>query len=145
MITNTSTKKYSASIAVVQLVDETATYINNADYVLGVFLDFSKAFDTVDHKILLNKLDHYGIRGKVLAWLESYLSNRRQYVLLNGIKSHFQPICCGVPQGSTIRPLLFLIYINDIVNVSSILFPTVFADDANVFVNGKMLMSWKLL
>ena len=68
-----------------------------------------------------------------------YLSNRRQYVLFDGVKLQFQPVCCGLPQGSIIGPLLCLIYINDIVNVSNILFPILFADDINVFVNGKNL------
>ena len=77
-------KKYSANTAQVQLANKIATHINSGDYVLGVFLDFSKAFDTVGHNKILNKLEHYGIRGIALAWLERYLYNRVQYVLFDG-------------------------------------------------------------
>ena len=86
-------------MALMQLANKIATAINNDDYILGVFLDFSKSFNTVDCRILLNRLEYYGIKGKALAWLESCLSNRRQYVLFDGAKSNLQPICCGVSQG----------------------------------------------
>ena len=107
--------------------------LDNGDIVLGVFLDFSKAFDTVDHQILLNKMYKYGIRGIAFKWMESYLSNRRQFVLFKDVRSEYANVTCGVPQGS----ILFLLYVNDIANVSMSLLPIVFADDTNVFLTGK--------
>ena len=79
----------------------------NKEHVIGVFMDLSKAFDTLDHQILLKKLYCYGIRGTALLWFESYLSNRKQYVVYNDISSNFLYSKCGVPQGSILGPLLF--------------------------------------
>jgi hypothetical protein len=98
-----------------------------------IFLDFAKAFDTVNHKILLEKLQHYGVRGKSLALFESYLSNRAQAVEVNGKMSENGIIKHGVPQGSILGPLLFLLYINDISQSSDILKFFLFADDTTVF------------
>ena len=87
----------------------------------------------VNHEILLLKLEHYGVRGTILQWFKSYLSNRKQYVYLNGITSSLRDIICGVPQGSVLCPLLFLLYINDLANNSKILNFYLFADDTNIY------------
>ena len=92
-------------------------------------MDLSKAFDTIDHHILIQKLKYYGVRGNALNWFISYLSDRKQYVVVNGVKSTTQCSTCGVPQGSVLGPLLFLIYINDIANSSNIVTFSLFADD----------------
>ena len=104
----------------------------NPEYTLAVFCDLSKAFDVIDHTILLDKLNHYGIRGIANNWLQNYLTNRQQYVQLENSKSSLKPIKCGVPQGSILGPLLYLIYVNDIENScdSNILS---FADDTTIY------------
>ena len=130
-------KGHSPNLALICLVDRITAALENGDFVLGVFLDFSKAFDTVDHKILLKKLEYYGIRGCALNWFKSYLENREQFVMYNGVASDYGKISCGVPQGSILGPLLFLIYINDLANVSDKLFSLLFADDSNMFLTGK--------
>ena len=130
-------KGKSTYMAVLTLVDKISEALNNGDYVIGVFLDFSKAFDTVDHDILLKKLEKYGIQGAALDWFTNYLSNRLQYVTYNGAKSKREIIKCGVPQGSILGPLLFLLYINDLSTVSNDCFSVLFADDTNMFVTGK--------
>ena len=98
-----------------------------------IILDFQKAFDTVNHSILLDKLCIYGVRGPALSWITSYLSNRCQYVVYNGYESECKYISCGVPQGSILGPLLFLLYINDLPAVSKLFMPILFADDTNLF------------
>ena len=98
----------------------------------GVFVDLQKAFDTVDHQILLAKLNHYGIRGVSNDWFKSYLSNRHQYVSINGYKSGLAAINCGVPQGSVLGPLLFLLYINDLNQAIKSCKVHHFADDTNL-------------
>ena len=99
---------------------------------LLLLIDFSKAFDLVEHDILFNKLEHYGIRGPALKWLKSYLSNRKQFVSINGSESSMQLMEHGVPQGSILGPLLFIIYINDIPEIAQFAKFILYADDANI-------------
>ena len=120
-------------MALIDLVDKISSNMDHKKYNIGVFLDLSKAFDTIDHNILLNKLQCYGVRGNACNWFKSYLNNRRQYVSYNKADSKYMTITCGVPQGSKLGPLLFILYINDIENVSDILNPIMFADDTSLF------------
>ena len=96
-------------------------------------MDLKKAFDTVNHTILLKKLEHYGIRGIPLKWFGSHLSNRKQYVSVNGCSSEELTLAHCVPQGSVLGPLLFLIFINDLTNVSKHLIFYLFANDTNIY------------
>ena len=115
--------------------------MERGNFCIGLFMDLSKAFDTIDHHILLNKLEFYGVRGIALQWFYSYLHQRKQYVMVNGVKSSIQCSNCGVPQGSVLGPLLFLIYINDIVNSSDLLKFSLFTDDTVATLSGKNLQT----
>ena len=129
-------QKLSTSMALLELTDVISKCMDSKNFTVGVFLDLAKAFDTVDHGILLAKLNHYGVRGISNNWFRSYLATRRQYVTINGVSSDFSNITCGVPQGSILGPLLFIVYINDLNTVSEILRTIMFADDTNLFMSG---------
>ena len=107
--------------------------IDTGKFGCGIFIDLRKVFDTVNHEILLNKLEHYRIRDSMLKWFQSYLIDRKQYVSINGQSSELLLNNCGVPQCSVLGPLLFLIYINDLPNISKILNFYLFADDTNIY------------
>ena len=119
------------------MTDLIKRFLDEKQYVLGIFIDFRKAFDTVNHDILLDKLECYGIRGHANKIFRSYLTNRRQYTLVNGIKSNFGYVNCGVPQESVLGPLLFLLYINDIKYAIGCDNVKLFADDTFLFMNDR--------
>ena len=98
------------STALIYVYDQILKALQNESYSIGVYLDFSKAFDTINHDILFQKLQCYGVRGIALEWIKSYMSNRYQYVSFNSCDSCIKPIECGVPQGSILGPLLFFCY-----------------------------------
>ena len=130
-------KNKSTEDALLVLQTKITEAIENKRVACAIFLDFAKAFDTVNHEILVNKLEYYGIRGTPLDWIISYLTNRKQCVNINGIKSELKKVVHGVPQGSILGPLLFLLYINDIVKSSTKLEYLLFADDTSLLISGK--------
>ena len=132
-------KNNSTVHTLVQITEMIKVSIDSGKFGCSIFIDLRKAFDTVNHEILLTKLEHYGIRGNMLHWFKSYLSNRKQYVSINGKSSLPLDISCGVPQGSVLGPLLFLLYINDLPNTSNVLNFYLFADDTNIYYESNSL------
>ena len=122
-------KRHPTEYAIIQLIDQINKNFENNEFTIGVFIDPSKAFDTVDHRILLKKLIHYGVNGNNIRWFESYLKNRKQFLSFNNKNTNFT----NVPQGSILGPLLFITYVNHLCNDSNILDPIMFVDDTNLF------------
>ena len=123
---------HSTELAPLEIIDIISKDLDNGKLSIGVFLDLSKKLDTLDHTILLDKLLYYGTKGTGLAWFESYLSNSTQFVSYDGTNSCTLSITTGVPQCSILRPLLFIIYMNDIHNASTKFHAILFADDTNL-------------
>ena len=125
---------HSTSHALNYSVNFLTNAIAKNKHIIGIFIDLSKAFDTIDHDKLLVKLDNYGVRGNCHSLLKSYLTNRKQYTSFDGENSSKADVIFGVPQGSVLGPLLFLIYVNDIVNCSPYGEFILYADDTNIFI-----------
>ena len=122
------------SDAILEFMENAYESFNNNQYYLAVFLDFSKAFDTISHEILLKKIEHMGFRGPIHKWIQSYLSNRKQFVSIGEKSSEILNTKMGVPQGSTLGPLLFILYINDMSNTINNMKIVHFADDSTLHI-----------
>ncbi len=129
----------STTLAIIDIVERIRGTLDKGEKALGIYLNLQKAFDTVDHHILIQKLSHYGIRSKCLSWFSSYLSGRSQFVYVNNAQSECKSINIGVPHGSVLRPVIFLLYLNDIANfmINTGITIVLFADDTNIFIHAK--------
>jgi Reverse transcriptase (RNA-dependent DNA polymerase) len=137
-------KNFSTSHALINLVSSVSDILDRNEYGCGLFLDLQKAFDTVNISILLEKLDIYGVRGTCRKWFESYLQGRQQFVTIDNIDSTINNVECGVPQGSVLGPLLFLLYINDFHRCISTGIAQHFADDTTILYRSRSLRKLKL-
>ena len=125
-------QKYSTCYALIRLTDKIREQLDSGNFACGIFVDLQKAFDTVDHDILIEKLNHCGIREVANNWLSSYLQNGSQYLSISGFNSKLEHIHRGVPLGSILGQLLFLIYINDLNCAIRYCSVHHFADDTNL-------------
>ena len=132
-------KRYSTTLALIDVIDTLKQALDRQEYAIGIFLHLEKAFDTICHNILLAKLEHYGFRGHVNNFIKSYLSNRKQFTLVNGKKSRLKENNFGVPQGSILGPLFFLIFINDISFSMRSCKGKLFADDTCLLLHHKTI------
>ena len=130
----------STALALLDFLEKLGTATDKKCLTVGVVIDLKQAFDTIDHSLLLEKLSHYGLRGIASSWIKSYLHNRKHFINFNGVNSDILDVVCGVPQGSILGPKLFILYINDLCNISKILDLIIFADDTNIFCTGDNLM-----
>ena len=130
--------------AAAELVEQISSAIDIQSCCAGVFIDLKKAFDKVDHELLVEKLNVYGTRGVANKWLQNYLANRKQYVVINDDCSDLLGMPYGVPQGSVLGPILFIICVNDICNVSDVVKCVLFADDTNIFCSERNLTELQL-
>ena len=130
-------KNRSTEDAILNVTEKIYEALNSKHNCISIFIDFAKAFDSIDHNILIRKLAHYGIRGLALQLIKSYLTNRKQRVRISGTLSSSETISIGVPQGSVLGPLLFLLFINDLPNLSNNYSTTLFADDATFTFSGR--------
>ena len=128
---------YSTDLALLEFNDYVKREIDKGNFVLTLFIDLKKAFDTVNHIILLKKLEHYGIRGHCNDFFASYLSDRKQFVHCNNVDSCILDMVCGVPQGSVLGPTLFLMYVNDMINCIKYSKLQLFADDTITSLSGR--------
>jgi hypothetical protein len=124
--------KHSTETATLEFIDKIMKHLDNGNMPIAIYIDLSKAFDTIDHSILLTKLSFYGIQNASLRWFSSYLSNRKQYVSFNNSTSDLLPNDIGVPQGSILGPLLFIIYVNDLCHITQNFTPILYADDTTL-------------
>ena len=129
-------KGRSTTKAVSTLTDEILTEAGKGNLTTAVFIDFSKAFDCVNHKILLSKLGNLGFLGSAVEWFGSYLTGRRQRTLANGVLSEYREIACGVPQGSILGPALFILFVNDMPETIQISKISQYADDTVIYASG---------
>ena len=125
-------KNHSTEYAAMELTDKVLKDIDEKNISLAIFMDLSKAFDTLDHSILIKKLAHYGVKGTALEWFTSYLTGRSQYVEIDGVSSSILTLSTGVPQGSILGPLLFLIYMNDVPYCTKYFNFILYADDTTL-------------
>ena len=130
-------KMHSTTLALIEITDNLRKFLNDGNYALSLFIDLTKALDTLDHEILLYKMNNYGIRGHANRFFRSYLTGRKQFTSINGIQSTLRDVQCGVPQGSVLRPIMFLIYINDLHTVIGTEHTRLFADDASIILCNK--------